>query len=132
MRIAALIAAAALSGCLGTTEDAATVAPMGVDFAWTEADRCATASPAFTVSGVPAGTATLRFRMKDLDVPTYNHGGGSVDWSGQDGVPQGAFNYKGPCPPSGAHDYEWTVEAIDASGGTVIGRGKAVRAFPPS
>ncbi len=68
--------------------------------------------------------------MKDLGVPGYDHGGGTVGFIGAPDIPAGAFLYKGPCPPSGSHDYQWTVEILD-SGGRIVGRGQATQAFPP-
>ncbi len=69
--------------------------------------------------------------MVDLDVPGFNHGGGSVQYFGAAQVTAGAFQYVGPCPPSGSHRYEFTVIAINESGDTALGRGKAMRVFPP-
>lgn len=117
----------------GTSGNAAAtpVAPLGVSFNWDGTSKCFDpASPAFTVSGAPAETAKLKFRMKDLDAPSFNHGGGEVAYSGQQ-VPRGAFIYKGPCPPSGSHDYRWDVSALDASG-NVVARGEAMQPFSQS
>ena len=125
-----LVAAAALTAC-AQTKEATNLAPLSVAFEWSSADKCATSSPAFTVSGVPEGTAKLKFKMTDLDVPSYNHGGGTVAFNG-DQIPAGAFTYKGPCPPSGSHDYQWKVEALNAAGDTILGRGEATRPFPPT
>ncbi|MEQ8655388.1 MAG: YbhB/YbcL family Raf kinase inhibitor-like protein [Kiloniellales bacterium] len=107
-----------------------TAATLQVDFTWVGTEACSSDSPAFTIGGVPEGTTRLRFAMKDLDVPTYNHGGGTVGFSGSPDIPAGAFAYKGPCPPSGSHRYQWTVQALDA-GGEIIGEGYATQAFPP-
>lgn len=86
-------------------------------------------NPQFTLSGVPAGTTTVQFTMKDLDVPTYNHGGsGRLGISGDGRVPSGTFTYKSPCPPSGVHTYEWTATA--RKGGKVLARAKARRKYP--
>ena len=39
-----------------------------------------------------------------LDVPSFNHGGGDVAYKGQSSVPCGALrNYTPPSPPSGSH-----------------------------
>jgi len=101
---------------------------MGVSFNWSKADTCARKSPAFKLSGVPRGTRKLRFFMKDLDVPAYFHGGGTVAYTGP-WVGRGAFSYKGPCPPRGQkHSYRWTVKAVDAKG-KVLGKASATRPF---
>ncbi len=104
-------------------------APIEVAFTWAGIEACSLISPAFTVTGVPEGTIRLRFTMTDLDVPSYEHGGGTVGFSGHPEIPAGAFRYKGTCPPSGSHRYRWTVQALDASG-QVVGEGSATRDFP--
>lgn len=93
---------------------------------------CSSGSPSFSLGGVPKGTAKIRFDMVDLNVPSYRHGGGSVDYSGQKSVPCGAlgWGYSGPNPPAGqVHIYEFTVQAIGADGKT-LGTAKARRKFP--
>ena len=122
--------ALALASCQ-TTKDAANVAPLEVQFDWTLQDKCNGTSPAFIVRGIPAGTASLSFRMTDLDVPSYDHGGGTVANDGSGKVARGAFTYVGPCPPSGSHRYQFAVTALNASGDTILGRGTAMRVFPP-
>lgn len=105
-----------------------------IQFDWGNTPACNTgrakrvASPQFVIRGLPQGTTEVQFRMKDLDVPSYNHGGGKVAMT-QDGVvPAGAFKYKGPCPPSGSHTYQWTATA--KQGGKVLDRATAQRRFP--
>lgn len=100
---------------------------LSASFAW-----CGSGSPGFTVGGVPKGTTKLRFDMVDLNVPSYRHGGGSVDYSGQKSIPCGAlgWGYSGPNPPAGqVHTYEFTIQAIGADGKT-LGTAKARRKFP--
>jgi hypothetical protein len=112
---------------------AAPAAAMSLTFAWSARDRCATSSPAFQLSALPSGTARIELRMIDLNVPTYDHGGGAVAVSPQGGrasVAAGAFSYRGPCPPSGQHRYRWTARALDAQGRS-LGTASATRAFPP-
>jgi len=111
------------------------MADMGLSFTWGDIPRCTTGrpglvpSPAFQLSGVPAGTVTIDFRLKDLNVPSYNHGGGTVR-TGQNGtLPFGLFSYKSPCPPGGVHTYEWTATARDAAG-SVLAVAKARRPYP--
>jgi len=121
-----VLVAAVVAGCQSTATDAVRLT---VDFGWMASDRCATQSPAFSVGNIPTGTETLDFRMVDLDVPTYHHGGGRVAHDGSGPIPRGAFTYKGPCPPSGSHTYEWTVRALNADG-TAVGVGSAKKPFP--
>ncbi|MBO6578636.1 hypothetical protein [Thalassospira sp.] len=119
-----------LSACQ-TTKEAENMASLDVSFDWHGTSACSTKSPAFIISNIPADTASLRFKMVDLDVPTYNHGGGAIDYSGSSEIPAGAFSYKGPCPPSGSHDYRFTVTALNADGSLILGKGEETQAFPP-
>ena len=124
-------------GCLGlavctTGGEAAVVArvsKLSISFKW-----CGKGSPATKVSGIPAGTKMLRFKLTDHQAPSYHHGGGDYPASGGSvSVPCGALKasgYEGPHPPPPeVHDYEWTVTALDASG-SAIAVGSAVRKFP--
>lgn len=101
---------------------------------WGSAAGCGGQSPAFTLGAVPKGTSKFDFKMVDLNLPSYAHGGGSVAFSGKAsfaaGEIFGAFSsYRGPCPPPGeTHRYEWTVQALDAAG-KVLGTAKAVIPF---
>ena len=91
-----------------------------MSFEWGDIPLCTTGSPnivdnpVFTLSGVPEGTKFIAFRLTDLDVPGYNHGGGTVEYTGQTIIEPGAFSYKSPCPPNGSHTYEWTASADDS------------------
>jgi phosphatidylethanolamine-binding protein (PEBP) family uncharacterized protein len=102
-----------------------------VDFTWAGTASCFDPkSPLFTLSQVPAGTESLRFTMVDLDAPSYPHGGGTVVYHGERAIPRGAFAYHGPCPPSGRHRYQWTIEARDGAGG-VLAQARVTKIFPP-
>jgi len=112
---------------------ASPAASLSVRFIWAGTAACSTVPPAFTISGVPAGTRSLVFTLVDLDKPDYVHGGGQITYSGVGAIPAGAFggNYRGPCPPPGSvHTYRWTVEAMDA-GSKVLAKGVATGKFPP-
>ena len=112
----------------------ASAATLSVSFKWGKTPACSSGypstvkSPAFKVSRVPKGTKMLRFRMTDLDVPSYPHGGGTVKYHRKSKIPAGAFRYTGPCPPV-PHTYYWSVEALGASG-KVLAKGGARRGFP--
>ncbi|HYB08401.1 MAG TPA: phospholipid-binding protein [Alphaproteobacteria bacterium] len=124
-------AAAAVLVCL--TVDAALLSAAGflVDFTWEGTASCFDPqSPPFTLSGVPDGTKSLNFEMKDLDAPNYPHGGGTLPYSGQSEVKRGAFSYRGPCPPSGQHSYQWTIKALDDSG-NALAVAHVMKKFPP-
>ena len=122
-----LFVAIATVGALGLSGPAHA---MNASFSWNGIPACSGTSPAFTVAGVPKGTASLRLAMRDQNVPDYNHGGSTVPFSGNR-VAQGAVSYKGPCPPGGqTHLYIWTIEALDASG-KVLAAATAQGNFPP-
>jgi phosphatidylethanolamine-binding protein (PEBP) family uncharacterized protein len=88
-------------------------------FSWAGIAACGSTSPAFRITGAPAGTKQLRFKMVDLNAPDYPHGGSTVAYSGAT-VPRGAISYVGPCPPQGSkHTYRWTIEALDSNGHSV-------------
>lgn len=116
---------------LGTSALLAQAAKFAADFTWEGTESCFDPkSPPFSLSAVPEGTKELSFQMKDLDAPSYPHGGGSVPYNGQKEIPRGAFSYRGPCPPSGQHSYQWTVKAQDGSGQT-LAETKVTKKFPP-
>ncbi|MGR3395599.1 MULTISPECIES: hypothetical protein [Rhodobacterales] len=127
MRVLPIVAALLLS--TGTAS-----AEFAVSFNWGDIPLCTNGrpnrvgSPAFTIKDLPAGTTSVEFRLKDLDVPSYNHGGGKLKISGSGQLPFGAFKYKSPCPPGGSHTYEWTATA--KAGNKVVGTAKARRAYP--
>ncbi len=87
-------------------------------------------NPRFTLKDVPSGTRYIRFKLVDLDVPSYNHGGGVVPYTGQQVIEPGAFKYKSPCPPGGRHTYEWRATAQSRKNGGKIGVAKASRKYP--
>ena len=86
-------------------------------------------NPIFTLANVPEGTVEIEFRLKDLDAPGYDHGGGSAAYTGENEIDPGAFKYKSPCPPGGTHTYRWTATAKDDSGET-LGKADATREYP--
>ena len=127
IRLSMIVMVAALAG---SSPASAQALSFGVEVSWEGTAACFDPkSPPFTLSGVPAGTKRLKFAMKDLDAPSYPHGGGTVAFTGQAQVSRGAFSYQGPCPPSGQHTYQWTVEAQDAAGKT-LATATATKKFP--
>ena len=89
--ITALIAVVALTASAAQAE-------MSLSFkGWGNIPSCTTGrpntvgNPAFTLKGVPAGTTRIHLRLKDLDVPNYNHGGGKVKMSADGTIPAGSF-----------------------------------------
>ena len=104
-------------------------------FEWGKIPLCDTGSPnsvpnpIFTLQNVPAGTKKINMYLTDLDRPNYDHGGGSIEYKGQNVIQQGVFQYTGPCPPDGSHEYEWTAWVKDAKDDT-IGKAKAKKDYP--
>jgi phosphatidylethanolamine-binding protein (PEBP) family uncharacterized protein len=81
---------------------------------------CGSGSPTISISGVPKSTAKLIILMSDLDKPDFNHGGGTVTYTGQSQIPCGSLtSYIGPSPPSGTHHYRIGISAMDAKGMTL-------------
>lgn len=108
-------------------------AKMEVTFSWDGIAACTHDSPEIQVAGIPDTAVELRVRLKDIDLPAWNHGGGNVAVDGSDVIPAGALNigYNGPCPPTGQrHKYEFSVMAVDDQG-TIIGYGASRQVFPP-
>lgn len=107
-------------------------------FEWGDIPRCTTGrpnivpNPRFILSNVPEGTKFIEFTMTDRDVPSYNHGGGTVAYTGQEIIAPGAFTYKSPCPPAGSHRYQWEAKAKAKTGlfSGSIGTAKATRNYP--
>ncbi|WP_416899074.1 MAG: phospholipid-binding protein [Minwuia sp.] len=107
-------------------------------FDWGNIPRCTTGSPntvpnpTFTLQNVPQGTKFIRFTLTDLDVPQYDHGGGTVEYTGQSSIAPGAFTYQSPCPPNGSHTYEWEARAKDGDGffSDTLGTATASKRYP--
>ena len=90
-------------------------------------------NPEFILKNVPKGTKWIYFKMTDLDVPNYNHGGGWAKYDGGNKIKKGQFWYASPCPPSGSHMYEWTATATkkkSLSGTAVLRRASSSKRYP--
>ena len=105
---------------------------LDVSFKWRMKHGCSNKSPKITIKNAPKETERFIIRLKDLDVLSFHHGGGVVKNNGSGIIPEGALksNYKGPCPPSGQHNYRFTVDAVDKNG-VIIGRGQGMQPYPP-
>ena len=108
------------------------------EFDWSDLKKCTTGNPnvvqnpVFKLQNVPSGTKFIHFKLTDKDVPGYNHGGGWVEYKGENKILPGSFKYKSPCPPNGKHNYEWTASAKAKKGmfaGT-IAKAKASKYYP--
>ena len=103
-------------------------------FDWSDLKNCTSgnpntvSNPIFYLNNIPKGTKEIIFQLKDLDVPSYNHGGGKVSLKNlkivmpEDPkfgkfffkIEPGSFKYKSPCPPDGQHTYSWIASANKA------------------
>lgn len=112
----------------------AATAEMSLSFDWGNIPACNTGkpnvvgSPRFVIKGVPKGTTSIEFRLKDLDAPGYNHGGAKLGVTRDGAVPFGTFTYKSPCPPRQVHTYQWTATA--RNGKTILEKATARRRYP--
>lgn len=124
-----------LSGVIAlVSSTTAAQAEFSLAFTWGNIPRCTSGNPntvpnpQFVIRDLPAGTETVELRLRDLDVPGYNHGGATLRMSGSGTVPSGLFTYRSPCPPGGVHTYEWTATARGS--GRVLGTAAARRRYP--
>lgn len=109
-----------------------------ISFEWGDIPLCTSGNPnivpnpRFVLSNVPEGTKFISFRLTDLDSPNYDHGGGTIEYTGNNLIEPGAFKYKSPCPPSGSHRYEWSANAKEKNGffSGSIGTSKAKKKYP--
>ncbi len=109
-----------------------------INFDWADLKLCTSGqpntvqNPKFVLSNVPEGTKYIIFRMTDLDVPSYDHGGGKIEYTGQEVIESGAFKYQSPCPPNGSHRYEWKAYAKNKKGmfAKTLGTAKTVKQYP--
>lgn len=112
----------------------AAMAEFRLSFEWGNIPLCTTGrpntvpNPQFVLRDVPAGTETIEFRLRDLDVPNYDHGGARLRVGTDGTIPSGLFTYRSPCPPGGVHTYEWTATA--RAGRQVLGVATAQRRYP--
>lgn len=104
-------------------------------FDWGNIRKCTSGNPGsvpnpiFHLKGVPSGAAAINFKMVDLNVRSFHHGGGKITYSGGASINPGAFKYLSPCPPGGRHVYEWTATVLDAKG-KKIAEAKARKHYP--
>ncbi len=117
---------------LSCTNESKNAAVMGVEFEWQPVDFGSQENPQIKLTGVPEGTKRFFVGLVDLNVSTYDHGGGFVDNDESGLIARGTIkgNYNGPAPwlPDMIHDYEITVKAYDEND-KVIGVGKRVEKF---
>ena len=113
-------------------------AEFDISFEWGDIPLCTSGrpntvpNPRFVLTNVPEGTKYIQFKMTDLDVPNYNHGGGTIEYTGDNIIEPGAFTYLSPCPPSGSHRYQWTATAKEKKGlfSGSLGKAQATKSYP--
>jgi len=113
-------------------------ADFSISFEWGDIPLCTSGqpntvpNPKFVLSNVPEGTKFIQFTMTDLDAPNYNHGGGTIEYTGNNIIEPGVFKYESPCPPSGSHRYKWNATAKKKKGffGGSLGKAKATKSYP--
>lgn len=116
----------------------ATAAEFAVSFEWGDIPLCTSGqpntvpNPRFVLSNVPEGTKFIQFTMTDLDAPNYKHGGGTIEYKGNNIIEPGAFTYLSPCPPMGSHRYRWAATAKEKTGlfSGSLGKAEATRSYP--
>lgn len=116
----------------------AIAAEFTISFEWGNFPLCTSGrpnsvpNPKFVLLNVPEGTNFIEFIMTDLFVPSFNHGGGTVEYKGNNVIERGAFTYLSPCPPSGSHTYRWIATAKEKTGifSGSLGKAQATRDFP--
>jgi hypothetical protein len=109
-----------------------------ISFEWGDIPLCTNGAPntvpnpKFILSNVPENTKFISFALTDLNSPTYNHGGGVVEYTGNNVIEPGAFKYQSPCPPNGSHRYEWTAKSKESNGffSSAIGIAKSAKDYP--
>lgn len=125
---------ASLVGCksIPVSENAASI---GVSFDFEAKHACKSRSaqsrlsPEVTLTGIPAGTAFLQFKMVDLDYRPADHGSETLEYTGSV-IPEGGLkSYVGPCPPS-THRYTMTFSALNADKSLILGEGQGMARWP--
>ncbi len=123
-KIINLTAGLALAVLVGGHSAAADAAEFSFSFEWGNIPSCTSGSPntvpnpIFGFSGVPTGTKKIKMHLLDVNVG-YDHDGGIIPYAGENVIQPGVFEYASPCPPNGAHTYEWTALAVDGDGKTI-------------
>jgi len=109
-----------------------------IKFDWSDLKLCNSGypnivkNPTFHLKNVPESTKWIYFKLVDTNVVNFNHGGGWVEYTGQDIIKPGEFTYKSPCPPNGSHKYEWTASARKQkqSWGKPIQKASSAKMYP--
>lgn len=119
---------------MGCVKKADNYQQFAVNFEWA-GGGLSSPNPEIKVTNPPAGTGFLKAQMTDLDMTSFDHGGGTVPCTIKNGIAtieQGALKgYRGPEPPmSQSHRYMIKIFALNMDQTLVLGEGKAVRSYP--
>ena len=85
-------------------------------------------SPVFRIKSIPAGTKFLRFSLSHVEAG-IDHGTSTIPYTGGERISAGKFRYLGPCPRDYG-SYQWTVEALDKTEGSILDSGYLTLTFP--
>lgn len=122
-----LIVSFFLVGCVKKADNCQT---MMIDY--TLIGGLSSPSPTIKITNIPKGTAFFNVKMTDLDKTSFDHGGGTVAYTGGDVIPEGALKgYRGPEPPAGAvHRYQIVVQSLNSDKSLILGEGKLTKRYP--
>lgn len=130
----ALFFCASIMLSLGCIKKADNYQQFAVNFEWS-GGGLSSPNPEITITNPPAGTGFFKVQMTDLDMTSFDHGGGTVPCTVKNGIAtieQGSLKgYRGPEPPmTQRHQYMIKVFALNMDQTLVLGEGKAVRSYP--
>ena len=133
LRIAVFFCASIMLS-LGCVKKADNYQQLAVNFEWA-GGGLSSPNPEIKITNPPAGTAFFKVQMTDLDMTSFDHGGGTVPSTIKNGmatIEQGSLKgYRGPEPPAAqSHRYMIKVFALNKDQTLVLGEGKAVRSYP--
>lgn len=104
------------------TQIQTTVDGFAISYTWQPSNMCQDGqSPRIDLKNVPEGTKLFKVEVIDLDLRSFDHGGGIVKHKGKEYIRSGALRtYYGPCPPSGVtHTYSIVVYAMNSDNQTL-------------
>ena len=121
------------SGCTSMSmyNVAKNITKLKVKIAWDKIEKCSYESPEIKIFNLPKKTKYINVSLRDANVPSWNHGGGTVKYNGSNIIKKGMLKdgYNGPCPPYGSHLYIYSIKTLD-SNDTIIGEGESKSLFP--
>ena len=118
---------------IGCAKEAENLVTLDVNVSWNEIEKCSNESPEIKITNLPEDTSLITVSLNDINVPSWNHGGGTIKNDRTGLIKKGALKsgYNGPCPPFGSHKYVYEVKAINSSE-IIVGKGNDSSMFPLS